>query len=455
MRDLFLAGFLATYFTLALRRPFLFVLAYVYVDIVAPQLLGYYLLSDLKISLVAAALAIGSWLLVDAGKGFSISFRQLLMTLLLVYCGVTTLHADFPEAAFGKWDWAWKALFFAIFLPFTLRTKLRIEAFLLVMMLSLAALVVTGGIKTLLSGGGYGALVILVQDNSGLYEGSIISCVAVASIPVILWLTRHSTIFPTDWRVKTFGYALCFACLLIPIGTQARTGLVCIAVLFVLMLRHVRYRFLYAGGAAMLALAAVPFLPQGYTDRMSTIQGYQADASASTRIAVWGWTLDYVKERPFGGGFEAYLQNRFNVQTVSEEGTGTVQNVSSATVQASGRAWHSAFFEMLGEQGFPGLAMFLLIHLIGLVRMERLRRRYREATGEDAWIAPLAGALQNFQIVFLVGGAFVAVAFQPFPWMIIAAQIGFDQWVSRREAAGRARPFGPVTPPPKPQAEPA
>ena len=44
-------------------------------------------------------------------------------------------------------------------------------------------------------------------------------------------LARDGTIFPPDWRVRTFAYALCFACLLMPVGTSARTGLLCIVLL--------------------------------------------------------------------------------------------------------------------------------------------------------------------------------------------------------------------------------
>lgn len=72
--------------------------------------------------------------------------------------------------------------------------------------------------------------------------------------------------------------------------------------------------------------------------------------------------------------------------------------------------------------------------------MERLRRRYRSAGGDDAWIAPLATALQHFQLIYLVGATFIAVAFQPFLWMMLGVQIGFDRWVSRREAGGRRKP---------------
>ena len=63
-----------------------------------------------------------------------------------------------------------------------------------------------------------------------------------ATRPLILWLIKFGTVYPIDWRVKTFGYALVFACLLIPVGTQARTGLICIAVLGIMMLRSTKRR---------------------------------------------------------------------------------------------------------------------------------------------------------------------------------------------------------------------
>lgn len=461
MRDLAFLGFIAALFALGLKRPFLFTLAYAYVDIVAPQRLSYYLLNSLPISSIAAALAVGAWAIADDKKNFAIHPRQWLMLILVAYAGVTTIYADFQVEGWDKWDWAWKAVAFAIFLPLVLRTRLRIEAMLLFMVLSLSAIVVVGGIKTALSGGGYGALNLMVTNNSGLYEGSILSTFAIASIPIILWFMRFGTIFPArgapvqvgqdgqplrrglEWPlfVKLYGAALILACLLIPIGTEARTGLVCIALLGLLTLRDVKRRLLYIAGAGLLGLAAIPFLPQSFTNRMETIQGYQADESANTRLAVWGWTLNYVQSRPFGGGFEAYRQNRIQVQTVDARVSGEFQMVDTRTQADQGRAWHSAFFEMLGEQGWPGLVLFLLIHGTGLVRMESIRRRYRHAIGEDEWIAPLATALQHFQIVYLVGALFVAVAFQPFIWMAIGVQIGFDSWLRRRERAAASKPF--------------
>ena len=440
MRDLAFLGFIAGMLALGLKRPFLFTLLYAYIDIVSPQRLSWFLLNRLPISLIAAGLAIGGWLIADR-KQLTFGARQALMLLLFAYAGMTTLYADFPIEAFEKWDWASKAVGFAIFLPFVLTTRLRVEALLLFMMLSLGAIVIVGGIKTALSGGGYGALNLMVSNNSGLYEGSILSTFAIASIPVILWFARFGTIFPSDWRVKTFCYALCFACLLIPIGTEARTGLLCIALLGLLALRDAKRRLLYIAAVGALGLAAIPFLPSSFTNRMETIQGYQADESAGTRLAVWGWTLDYVRGRPLGGGFEAYRQNRIQFTTTSSQTSGGTETIGAQTLTDQGRAWHSAYFEMLGEQGWPGLFLFLLIHGIGLVRMEMIRRRWRKAEGEDAWIAPLATALQHFQLIFLLGAVFVAVAFQAFIWLMIGVQIAFDFWLKRRENAKLATPF--------------
>lgn len=462
MRDIAFIAFIGILVLMALKRPFIFTLGYAYVDIVSPQRLSYFLLNSIPISMIMAALALAGWLIADDKKNFSISARQWLMLILLVYCGLTTFNADMPLEAKAKWDWAWKAVAFAVFLPWVLRTRLRIEAFLLFMILSAGTIIIVGGLKTAMSGGGYGSLNLMVENNSGLYEGSILSTFAIALIPVILWFSRFGTIFrarlpepatdnglgPAPPRnaaleplaVRIFCLALVFACLLIPIGTEARTGLVCIGVLGILMLRDVRRRFLYICGAGLLVIASIPFLPQSFTSRMETIQGYQADESASTRLAVWGWTIEYVQSKPFGGGFEAYLQNRIQVRTVDERSMGQVQMVQAQVQADEGRAWHSAYFEMLGEQGYPGLLLFLMIHGFTLIRMEVIRRRYRAREDEERWIAPLATALQHFQIIFLVGALFVAVAFQPFIWMALGTQIAFDRWLAHRERGRSLRP---------------
>ncbi|HEX8302031.1 putative O-glycosylation ligase, exosortase A system-associated [Sphingomonas sp.] len=441
MRDLVFVAFLAALFATGFRRPFLFVLAYAYIDIVSPQRLTYLLLNSIPISMIAVGMAVLGWLAIDDKRDVRVGPRQLLIVLLLGYCLYTTLNADFPVEARDKWEWVWKALAFAAFLPLTLRTKLRLESLLLFMVLSAASIIIVGGIKTVFSGGGYGELNLMVTNNSGLYEGSTISTVAIAIIPLILWFSRHGTIFAPDRRVRIFCYGLVFACLLIPVGTSTRTGLLCIALLALLMLRDFKRPLVYLSALGCLGLCAIPFLPSSFTERMGTIKTYQGDASASTRVAVWQWTMDYVKVHPMGGGFEAYRQNKIRYEKVSVTEAGGQAEVKRSLEIDSARAYHSAYFEMLGEQGYPGLLLWLMINLGGVFRMEVLRRRYRKAETGQEWVAPLAAALQNAHIIYLLGATFVAIAFQPFVYMLIGAQIGLDTYVARKRGETAWRPL--------------
>ncbi len=436
MLDLVFLAFIAYVLVLGLRRPFLWVLLYVYIDILAPQRIGYSIIASLPVSLIAFAAAFGGWVALDRKSGGRFTPRQGLMLALLLYCGWTTGNADFPIDAQTKWDWVWKALLFAIFMHVTLTTRARIEGLALVLLLSIATIVIGTGMKTVLGGGGYENLKFLVNDNSGIYESSTLATVAIGLVPMLWWFVRYGTIFRPHWLVTGFAVALTFACLLVPIGTEARTGLLCIAALAGLMLRHTKRRFLFIAGAGLLGLAALPFLPQSYYDRMATLAEPGGDESASTRVAVWEWTLDYVAEKPLGGGFDAYLGNRFTYTIPVKQVDGNTTSVEYRQVVDEGRAYHSSFFEMLGEQGWPGLIMWLALHLLGLWHMERIQRRWRGAQDEATrWIAPLASALQMGAIIYLVGATFQGIAYQPVMLMLAGLQIGLHSYCRRIDSA--------------------
>lgn len=438
MLELALLTFWAGLIVLGFKRPFLWVLAFIYVDLFMPQRIGWTILPAIPLSLITFMAVFGGWLVLDNKQGSRFTLRQGLMLALLLYCALSLTWADFPFAAQDKWAWVWKAMVFAIFVPLTMTTRLRLEAATLFFVLAVGAIAINGGLKTVGGGGGYGMMKFFsVSDNSGIYEGSIMSCAAICLIPLILWLMRDGSIFPPDWRVRLFGAALIFACLLIPVGTQARTGLLCIAVLGLLTLRTVRNRFLYLVMAGVALLVAIPFLPDSYTARMGTIQNHQADESASTRLAVWKWTLGYVGDHPLGGGFEAYRGNtlKYETKAVVTDGSSTV--VQTQDVQDKARAYHSSYFEMLGEQGWPGLTLWLTLHGLGILQMERIRRRWIKSTdARQQWYASFANALQQAEIVYLVGALFVGIAFQPFMFLIVALQCGL--WAQCRDELRQA-----------------
>ena len=439
MTEIFLLAFFAAILLLGLKRPFLWVLLYLYVDILSPNKIGTQILVAIPMSLIAFIAVFAGWMAFDKTKAWaSFGARQWLIVGLLLYCLGTTMVAAFPDTAWEKWAWVWKTLVFAAFLPMTLTTRLRIESAVLFFVLALGTIVINGGVKTIFGGGGYGTLRLLIDNNSGLYESSTIACAAIVAIPLMWWLVSHGTIFPKDWKVKALAAGYTFAAVLMPVGTSARTGLVCLAVFGALMLVQMKRRVLYGTLMAVAFVVSVPFLPSSFTDRMSTIENYQSDQSASSRVAVWQWTLGYALDNPLGGGFTSYRGNSISLTTRSVQQSGSSALVVEQEITDQSRAFHSSYFEMLGEQGWIGLAMFLLLHLMGLTQMGKLKRRWRKRDGEgERWVAPLALALQQAQLIYLVGALFVGIAYQPFIMTIIGVQCALWAHARRVEAGER------------------
>jgi len=445
MIDLAFLAFIGFVLLCGLRRPYLWMLLYVYIDILAPQQIGYGIITNLSISFVAFCAAFVGWAVLDKKEGSHFTFRQFLMLALLAYCWWTTQNADFPAEAQTKWEWVWKALFFAIFMPLTITTRLRLEALALVMVLTVSMIVIATGMKTVLGGGGYGSLKFFVNDNSGLYESSTLATVAIGMIPLVAWCTRFGTIIKPAWYVTIFAVALVFASLLIPVGTEARTGLVCIAALGVLLLRYTKKRLTFIAAAGAIGLAALPFLPASYYERMATIAQPGGDESASTRMQVWKWTIDYAAQNPFGGGFDAYRSNSFTYEMPVREEVGNTTSVEYREITDEARAYHSAIFELLGEQGYPGLLIWLWLQGLGVWQMERLYRRWLNRKDEsEAWIAPMAAALQIASLIYLVGALFQGIAYQPMFFKIIGLQIALNTYCLRLEKARTLRPKRPV-----------
>ena len=441
MTEGFLLAFVAAILVMGLRRPFLWVLLYLYVDILSPNKIGTQLLVAIPMSLIAFIAVFAGWMLFDPTKRHArFGVRQGLIILLLLYCLATTYSAAFPDSAWEKWEWVWKTLLFAAFLPMTLTTRLRIESAVLFNFLALATIVINGGVKTLFGGGGYGTLRLLIDNNSGLYESSTIACAAITAIPLAWWIASHGTIFPRDWRTKAFAAGYTFAAALMPIGTSARTGLICLGVFGLLMVVQMKRRVLYGALMGVSLLIALPFLPSAFTDRMSTIGNYQSDQSASTRVEVWKWTVGYALDNPLGGGFTAYRSNSFEFTTTNVDSDGSTAVVTENVVIDKSRAFHSSYFEMLGEQGWIGLGLFLLIHLLGLTQMQRIKRGWRGRGAEhERWVSPLALALQQAQLIYLVGALFVGIAYQPFIMLIVGLQCALWSYARRIESDERAQ----------------
>ena len=195
------------------------------------------------------------------------------------------------------------------------------------------------------------------------------------------------------------------------IVTFSRGGFLALATLFVLYLRTLNKtgEWKWAVAALLLAVAAVPLLPRGYMDRLSTITDINADTtgSAQQRLDNTRTALAFVLSHPLAAA-----------------GLGMNGLVIYRLHQAEGKAapllWvHNSFLEYAVDLGWFGLGLFLLLLVSCYGCAVRVRNR---CAGVPALreLSALAEAIR----ISIVGGAasafFLPAAYQPYLYFITA-----------------------------------
>ena len=420
LRSLWLLFLYVSFIGLSTNAPFIATLGYVWVDTFQPQDVAYIILRQIPVALIMGIVAVGTYLLVDRRAAPPLTAVMVLQLIMVGLITATTLWAEVPDMAWVKWDWAFKTMVFSAFVPFVIRSRVQIEAFAQCYVLSLSANFIPFGIKTLISGGGYGTNLGLARGNSGLAEGGLLSTFCLMVVPIILYLAKNSQLVP-QWKVLRFAYwGIAALAIATAIGTYERSALIGLVVLGGAMWMRSKHKLGF--GLVVCAVTAVVIYAtsSAWNERISSIGNYQSDNSSYTRLMVWKWTLEYTATHPWGGGFYAFLINHIEVPGMNGE---------PATMQF-GRAFHSIYFEVLGEQGYLGLGLFLSITALTFINLHRIARK-AQAHPELAWVAGLANALQSGLAVFMTAGAFVGIAFQPMYWYFVALGISLNAYMQR------------------------
>jgi O-antigen ligase len=73
------------------------------------------------------------------------------------------------------------------------------------------------------------------------------------------------------------------------------------------------------------------------------------------------------------------------------------------------RAAHSIYFQILGQHGFVGLILFMILLLGTFFRLRHLGRLERQQ--DVAWIGRYAKAIQFALIPYMISGAFLSLAY--------------------------------------------
>ena len=431
MQALFILGCWVSLIGLGCVAPFVMALAYIWVDLFRPTDVAPALGPLLPFSLATAVLTIGAYLVLDRRDPPRLGLLTALLIVWGVWITLTTTWAMFPASAWVKWDWAIKTVLFTALLPFCFRSRIQMEAALLVILCCIASNVVPFAIKVIFDSGGYGRPLGLVDLNGGWGgEGSTLSTYAFTCLPLVAYLQRHSLLAPArSWRRWVYlaapGVAAIGA-----FGTFARAALVACFVWAVLAWWQSRRKLMMAVVMAAAVAGVLPLMGDAWMARISTISAPRADESANVRLLVWAWTVDLANRYPAGAGFDSYLGNRFELR-----GPGGVEIVEQ------GRAFHSIYFEVLGEHGWVGFTIFLAIFAVFFLDMWHIRRQVRDRPDLE-WIGDLARALSQSMLIFMAGAAFVGIAFSPLHYYLFALAVSASAALRRAAAASVSAPAG-------------
>jgi len=429
--DLIYLAVLAGLFFYGFNIPFVLAMLYVFLDFLPYQHISWWIFPAIPFPKIFAVAFFLSFFLFELRKAVKPGAVQVLLALFLVWITLTCTWAVAPSATvWSKWDWVFKSIFAATFISLVLTSRERAEGLLWVIVFSIGATIMVAGLKGLFGGGGYGSLRRLVPVEVGITESSTLGTVCAAMLPIIAYLVRHNTLLPQHYFVR---WGLRGLMMLVPfavVATYARSGLValgCWAAIAWLGTRH-KLRWLALGTVALLV--ASPYLSESWLNRMNTISNYEEEGSAAGRVAVWLWTIDFASRNPLGGGFDSYVVNGLAGFKNLRDGAPVVTDGL-----AGGKAYHSIYFELLGEQGYVGLALYLLVHGLIVTKLLRLFWSTRGVPGME-WMHDLAYAIFVSMLVYHVGGAFVGIAYQAWTYLLISLVLGLDH-IARQQTSGR------------------
>lgn len=390
MRSLFVLILVFGWIPAIFFSPYLGVLAWMWVSYMNPHKMAVGMVSTFPVAEVIAIATLLSWVASREPKALAMKPIVVLLLVFTAFVTLTTIFSVYPGMAWPKWETFVKVMLFTLIAIPLINNRFRLHAMIWVMVISCAYFAMRGGLFTALSGGAYrvwGPPETFHGDNNGI----------AMTFLMILPLLRYLQI----QNENRFAWA-CFAIaqmltVLAIFGTMSRGALVALAAMTIYLLIRSR-RF---GTFALIVAGAVLaffLMPEHMKERQATTVSYQQDASAMGRLTMWRYAIDVANESPIiGGGFNIFYDNATRMRLLPRNAEGT---------QEAGRAAHSNYFEVLGEHGYVGLAIYLTIFFTAFVSAERVMRSARRRP-DTKWAADLAYMSQFSLIGFAVAGAFL------------------------------------------------
>jgi probable O-glycosylation ligase (exosortase A-associated) len=289
------------------------------------------------------------------------------------------------------------------------KTKLRVLVLVILASFGLKALV--AAVFYLQTGGEFQ---IWGPEGSFLYDNNDFGLAMNMTIPMFFYMAQAER----RWWIRIAMRVLMVCVAICVVGTYSRGGLLGLFAVTLAIVAKSRQKII---GLFLVCVAMVGILTLttvAWKDRMSTFLEGNLDNSAYSRLIAWGGGWNLALAHPLGGGgFDVYTDEAIFPQFVPPSLRGYLYG-KNIHLHSS----HSIYFQMLGEQGFVGLGLFL--GLLGSCYLSmRALRKQAQTYDQLRWVVPYTHMFQVTLLAYMISGATLGRAYFDFFYQIVALVI--------------------------------
>jgi len=404
MRDLLLLFLMLLSIPFTFKRPVVGVLMYAIFSLMNPHRITYGFAGSFPFVMIIAAVTLTAAFVSKEKK--QVPFTPLVVQLLIVifWVTLTAVFALNQTGAWEEWSTVMKTMLIVVLTIAVTRTVNDVKALIVTVAVSIGFWGFKGGLWTIMTGGHNG---LLGPPGTYIGDNNTLALAMVTSIPLIVAVASFA---PTKWTKRA---AIIVAVLTgtSVIGSYSRGALLggtaMAAFLWLKSTSKVKTGLLFALAVPLLLVS----MPPEWMDRMHSIDNYQEDPSALGRINAWGFAINVANHLPLGGGFAAFTPQNFQLYAPDPR----IFYVA-----------HSIYFQVLGEHGYFGLFLYVLMFFFAWRTGARIVRK----CGKDpelAWVATTARMCQVSIIGYMTAGAFLAMAYYDLPYYVLAILVCLEK----------------------------
>jgi probable O-glycosylation ligase (exosortase A-associated) len=423
MRDIALISGFVVMLLWAFKYPHIGALLWCWTALVVPNYYVYGFADPIPFNKIAAAVTLLAWLASSEPKKLSSNSTVVLLVIFGIWGTISALTSvSLSHMVMREWEKFIKILVFFLVIVGLIRSKDRIDALLYTIYFSLGFHGIVEGAKFLASRGSHhiaGPGTSIIGDNNHF------ALAMIALLPIVLYLYRqceHRLL-----KLVLIGSSLLVAVSIM--GTFSRGGLLGIAAVGGLAFLRSRKKMRYVIAVVPLIILAIAFAPEKWSSRMDTIKTADQDTSFMGRVIAWKQSTLIAMDNPvFGGGFHAVQD--FAVWIDYARVFDRLSFIpTSYPDPVAPHAAHSIYFQVLGDLGFAGLSLFLLILVSAWRNASAVVRATRDRE-EWHWARDLAISLQYSLVAYAVSGAALSMAYFDYMYMIFAVLVVLRGMVS-------------------------